>query len=512
MFYVMQKDLVKKEYPKHGHGMHREIHIDGEVFGTCSCGEVFPIMRKGDPDWEGDNRHKMEPKMGNLTCPRCGDPYGHVWLYSETDARNGELTYCQKFEEGCLYDVRLADWDDTRIIFLKEAIINDGPEVEKFRRHEVTVAMQPNPHVERLVVDGEEVKPSKAKVSAALTYITLNDQEWAETPLYRSPFYRELRWTMTAVDTTSMAKAVQTLEDYPVLDSIYHNRMAKGNDATKTHIGDALRNAFKEGVIEPGERSEQKAFRIPKVLCDMFWGKASLKHTQEAYKAFGAELAVSAIGANFQVNGKNLGDVHFREFVAFYCSLKTAERERLMQYLTHDVAVYQGIERPSEAWQILKDYRKMCKDMDIAPKLCPKSLKLQHDMAKRNYRLCLDEIERKKFAEAVAGDDYKRLNWTSSNGNWTVVIPNEPNDMVEEGRRQSHCVTSYISDVISGRFRVCFLRKTKEPDKPVLTLTVDNDDCCLYYKGFDNREATEEEKNVLTEWTRSRKLSISQYG
>ena len=156
MFYVMQRDLVKKEYPKYG--LCREIHVDGEVLGTCTCGEVFPIMRKGDPDWEGDNRHKMEPKMGNLACPRCGDPYGHVWLYSEEDARNGEFTYCQKFEEGCLYDVRLADWDDSRIIFLKEAIINDGAETGKFRRYEVTVAMYPSPHVERLVVDGKEVK------------------------------------------------------------------------------------------------------------------------------------------------------------------------------------------------------------------------------------------------------------------------------------------------------------------------------------------------------------------
>jgi hypothetical protein len=508
MFYVMQRDLVKKEYPKYG--LCREIHVDGEVLGTCTCGEVFPIMRKGDPDWEGDNRHKMEPKMGNLACPRCGDPYGHVWLYSEEDARNGEFTYCQKFEEGCLYDVRLADWDDSRIIFLKEAIINDGAETGKFRRYEVTVAMYPSPHVERLVVDGKEVKLSKTKVSAALTYISLDDHAWAETPLYRSPFYRELRWARSVVDTTSMANVVRALEDYPVLDSIYHNRVRKGDDSTKTRVSDGLRIAFKEGVIESGERSEQKAFGIPKVLCDMFWGKANLKYVQKAYKAFGAELAASAIDANFQVNGKN--GVYFRDFVAFYCSLKTAERERLMQYLTHDVAVYQGIERPGEAWQILKDYRKMCQDMDIAPKLCPKSLKLQHDMAKRNYRLCLDEIERKKFVDATAGDNYKKLNWTSSNSDWTVVIPNEPNDMVEEGRRQSHCVASYISDVISGKFRVCFLRKTEEPDKPVLTLTVDEDDCCLYYKGFDNREATEEEKKILAEWAKSRKLTVSEHG
>lgn len=276
------------------------------------------------------------------------------------------------------------------------------------------------------------------------------------------------------------------------------------------HLGNVVQAAFEDDAINPEEKSEQKALGIPKVLCDMFWGKASLKHAQEAFKVFGAELASAAIDANFQVNGDS--DEHFRDFVAFYCSLKTAERGRLMQYLTHDVAVYQGIERPGEAWQILKDYRKMCQDMDIPPKLCPKSLKLQHDMAKRNYRLCLDEIERKKFADAVARDDYKKLNWTSADGNWAVVIPNEPNDMVEEGRRQSHCVASYVIDVTSGKYRVCFLRKTEEFDKPVLTLTVDEDDCCLYYKGFDNREATEEEKKALDEWVRSRRLTVSKHG
>lgn len=44
---------------------------------------------------------------------------------------------------------------------------------------------------------------------------------------------------------------------------------------------------------------------------------------------------------------------------------------------------------------------------------------------------------------------------------------------------------------------ICFLRQTADLEKPVLTLTVDKKDCCIFYKGFDNRNATEDEKNTL---------------
>ena len=73
-------------------------------------------------------------------------------------------------------------------------------------------------------------------------------------------------------------------------------------------------------------------------------------------------------------------------------------------------------------------------------------------------------------------------------------------------------MASYIGDVTNGDYRVCFLRKANDPDHPVLTLTVNKGNCCCYYKGFDNREATEEERKVLREWTAAKELTLDAVG
>ena len=152
----------------------------------------------------------------------------------------------------------------------------------------------------------------------------------------------------------------------------------------------------------------------------------------------------------------------------------------------------------------------MCADMNVTPELCPRSLKLQHDITARNYNLCLDEILKIKFQKAVSSEDYQKLQWDSNK--WTVLIPNTADDIIEEGRRQCHCVGSYVRYVVDGTYRICFLRRTNSPKTPVLTLTVDNNDNLLYYKGFDNREATSEERYVLEAWAKEKNLNISQFG
>ena len=45
-----------------------------------------------------------------------------------------------------------------------------------------------------------------------------------------------------------------------------------------------------------------------------------------------------------------------------------------------------------------------------------------------------------------------------------------------------------------------------------MTLTVNKGNCCCYYKGFDNREATEEERKVLREWTAAKELTLDAVG
>ena len=311
--------------------------------------------------------------------------------------------------------------------------------------------------------------------------------------------------------TESIPKAVLTIMRYPVLDTIYQTYMINQDYDNSRDLKTWIRRAMNQLV--PGEKSMKKAFGLPKALSNSVCGRISLSKATWAFKEFGPGLAENVIEASIKVVGnQDSYKENFREFASFYAGLTTAERERVMTYLTHDVDVYQGIDSPLAAWEILKDYRRMCAEMEIPAILCPKSLKLQHDIAARNYKLCLDEIKIRNFQRAVAAENYQQLVWTSKDKQWTVLVPEKPDDMVEEGRRQSHCVASYIGDVTNGDYRVCFLRKANDPDHPVLTLTVNKGNCCCYYKGFDNREATEEERKVLREWTAAKELTLDAVG
>lgn len=79
---------------------------------------------------------------------------------------------------------------------------------------------------------------------------------------------------------------------------------------------------------------------------------------------------------------------------------------------------------------------------------------------------------------------------------------------MREGSELSHCVGSYAKYVIDGSMRICFLRKTENLDKPLLTLSVNASDCCTTYLGFDNRDAVAEEVFALREWTKARGLTL----
>lgn len=461
----------------------------------CTCGEVFPPENATEGGWVSERVLQKNPSL--VRCPKCGAVYGRFWMVESN---------IQKCSLSSVEDV---PYDDSRLIIKKE-IVSLDPDADdvkicKVQTYETTIARVPTFGVERILKDGVEVKLTQNRISTSLSNVPL-------TPVFKcGTIGKEIEFACKSAITESIPKAILTIMRYPVLDTIYQtymmNQVCDKPGALYAWIHDAM------DILVPGEKSMRKAFGLPKGLSSNICGKVSLEKAIWALKTFGPGLAENVIEATSKVIGGNdRYNERFREFAGFYGSLTTAERKRIMDYLTHDVDVYQGIDSPLSAWEILKDYRRMCADMEIPAVLCPKSLKLQHDIAARNYKLCLDEIKVRKFKVAVASEDYQRLAWTSKDDQWTVLTPEKPDDMVEEGRRQSHCVASYIGNVTNGDFRVCFLRKANDPARPVLTLTVNKDNCCCYYKGFDNREATDEEREVLREWTAARELTLDAVG
>ena len=86
------------------------------------------------------------------------------------------------------------------------------------------------------------------------------------------------------------------------------------------------------------------------------------------------------------------------------------DNRRLINYLTREVKLQQGIDNPVEALQLLRDTNKMCRDMEVKiNEKYPKSLKKDHDIAKLNYKINSDEITEKSFKRVTEECKYKKL-------------------------------------------------------------------------------------------------------
>lgn len=475
--------------------------------GVCHCGHIFQFQR--DVDFSKQSYISYE----DVTCPVCGARYGHV-----DDSRYDCDTIIPEGEDGkkamlqavkhslgkdryygkrkCMHRVETIG-NDTYVIS-KEAIHPDIIKdcVKDESSYEITIQMHPSVRFLRILKDGQEVKVTRSTIAAALSYLTIHSMECPPK------LNNELRYGASAVGSNAVPKVLLGMEKYPSISSAY-------NDGTPFCASYLLRDSYERGWLKPGERSPRKALGLDSALTKYCFDKKAemvpiqryirSTKTKPELASFCAQMTIDVCGQSFDAD---LADL--------FSSLTTAERKRLYQYLTHETEIYQGIEDHRAAWNVLKDYRRMCVDMKITPELCPKSLKLQHDIAARNYNLCLDEILKEKFQTAVSSEAYQRLQWESED--WTVLIPNVADDIIEEGRKQCHCVGSYVRYVVDGTYRICFLRRTDNPNAPVLTLTVDSGNNLLYYKGFDNREATNEERTVLESWTKEKNLNMSQFG
>lgn len=208
-------------------------------------------------------------------------------------------------------------------------------------------------------------------------------------------------------------------------------------------------------------------------------------------------------------NVKNIGRIK-DDLIRLYKDYGYKDLTKLSLYITRDVKLQQGIMSPQEAITILKDYVRMCKDMDVEWEKYPKSLKKDHDIALRNYNTKKDEIKQKKFAEVVEKEDYQRFVYKKDK-EYTIVVPKEVKDIISEGESLSHCVASYVDDIIDGRCKIIFMRNKDSLDKSLLTIEIRNNENIRQIRGQSNRLATAKEMDFIRKYAEKLKLHIGTY-
>lgn len=82
-------------------------------------------------------------------------------------------------------------------------------------------------------------------------------------------------------------------------------------------------------------------------------------------------------------------------------------------------------------------------------------------------------------------------------------------DLVMESRAMRHCVSTYAGKCIAGHASIWSLRRcTKDRIDRLLTIEVDQQSRAVQVRGFANRLAQADERNVLERWARARRIAL----
>lgn len=180
--------------------------------------------------------------------------------------------------------------------------------------------------------------------------------------------------------------------------------------------------------------------------------------------------------------------------------------KRLSLYLMREAKLEQGISQPVTAATLLRDYARMSKAMGTSLDKYTKSLKKDHDITVMNYSVNASEYKNREFKLATEGVNYLKLQ--HKRRDYTILVPDTVQSVIKEGSSLSHCVASYVDDIIGGKCKILYLRNTCEVEEPLVTIEV-RDNNIRQVRGKCNRRATEEEMSFVKRWADKHELALA---
>jgi len=178
---------------------------------------------------------------------------------------------------------------------------------------------------------------------------------------------------------------------------------------------------------------------------------------------------------------------------------------RLIDYCLFDLYA-QGLSiLNSSTWILYRDYLDM--QIQFYGKIrekYPASLKTEHDI----MVLKSNEIKILEQSEDFASRNNEIKDLAYEQGGYSVIIPEQPQDLVDEGISLSHCVGSYAERIINGECYVLFLRKTASPSESLVTFQVSGKKLCQA-EGKSHRSITKEERKFLERWCNEKNMNYA---
>lgn len=130
----------------------------------------------------------------------------------------------------------------------------------------------------------------------------------------------------------------------------------------------------------------------------------------------------------------------------------------------------------------------------------PRDLMKAHDNAVKTFNAIKIKLHNDQYQGIYKS--FKKLNYAK--GDLMVVLPDDVNLILKEGKHLHHCVGSYVEKVLTGETLILFIRKVEKPNDPFYTLEYKNNHV-IQCRGMQNCKTTPEVEQFITEWTNSMK-------
>ena len=178
---------------------------------------------------------------------------------------------------------------------------------------------------------------------------------------------------------------------------------------------------------------------------------------------------------------------------------------RFIEYIFYDT-YSQGIARIDVTfWKTYEDYLSM--QISIFGRIkekYPKSLMTEHDIMALKVNMAELAAKCKDFSARSA----EIADLEFSGKIYSIVVPDSPQQLADEGINLGHCVGGYVNRIIKGDCHILFLRKTRTPDESLVTLQL-----CSgrinHAEGKRRRHISEEERTFLKKWGLDKHIQIA---
>lgn len=197
----------------------------------------------------------------------------------------------------------------------------------------------------------------------------------------------------------------------------------------------------------------------------------------------------------------------FNVFLQLVCGNKLRYTHSVNYITTQHTKAYSK-QKFKNNWAILdiwKDYLQFAKTLgyDIKNEVIthPKDLMKSHNKAAKAVTFLQNKIAAEKAA-TLTEENIKKYSFEY--GNLKIVVPQCPNEIINEGKMLKHCVGGYSDRHFNGKLTILFIRKKDNPDTPYVTMEV-NGTRIVQVHGYKNdtvKPLSDEVKKFRDEFSR----------